>query len=254
MFIPQGGNDHRFILFSAASIASGPIRALSAPPLRGDGRSAWGCPFPYVAYATGIGRCHVLRRQQYRKPSFSNSLFAIGRPGGYSGAAAPDPIPNSAVKRPSAHDTSSQDAGKSVAARSANRKNASFFFFTSHPHNIPNKPRTGPPGGAFVRLHHNPRTKGGTLGRLPGRPSRHPPSATQGKPPAPPRHATSRPTPASRSSDAATARRGGIGRPRSHGRTVQRLASGAGQRAGWLVCRPRANPAASSRLRRAASA
>nr|BAT30355.1 hypothetical protein [Aureimonas sp. AU4] len=43
------------------------------------------------------------------------------RPGGFCGVAAPDPIPNSAVKRPSAHDTSSQDAGKSVAARFAHR-------------------------------------------------------------------------------------------------------------------------------------
>ena len=34
------------------------------------------------------------------------------RPGGYGGAAAPDPIPNSAVKRSSADGTSSQDAGE----------------------------------------------------------------------------------------------------------------------------------------------
>jgi hypothetical protein len=55
-------------------------------------------------------------------PLKTSFQLAICRPGGSSGAAAPDPIPNSAVKRPSAHDTSSQDAGKSVAARSANRK------------------------------------------------------------------------------------------------------------------------------------
>ena len=29
----------------------------------------------------------------------------IGRPGGFGGGAAPDPIPNSAVKTPSAHGT-----------------------------------------------------------------------------------------------------------------------------------------------------
>lgn len=37
---------------------------------------------------------------------------AFCRPGGYGGAAAPDPIPNSAVKRSSADGTSSQDAGE----------------------------------------------------------------------------------------------------------------------------------------------
>ncbi len=37
---------------------------------------------------------------------------ALRRPGGYGGAAAPDPIPNSAVKRSSANGTSSQDAGE----------------------------------------------------------------------------------------------------------------------------------------------
>ncbi len=36
----------------------------------------------------------------------------LRRPGGYGGVAAPDPIPNSAVKRPSADGTSSQDAGE----------------------------------------------------------------------------------------------------------------------------------------------
>ena len=59
---------------------------------------------------------------QTQCPPKTSFQLAICRPGGSSGAAAPDPIPNSAVKRPSAHDTSSQDAGKSVAARSANRK------------------------------------------------------------------------------------------------------------------------------------
>jgi hypothetical protein len=38
------------------------------------------------------------------KPSFSLQL-ALCRPGGYGGVAAPDPIPNSAVKRPSADGT-----------------------------------------------------------------------------------------------------------------------------------------------------
>ena len=45
------------------------------------------------------------------KNSFSKQ-HALCRPGGYGGAAAPDPIPNSAVKRSSADGTSSQDAGE----------------------------------------------------------------------------------------------------------------------------------------------
>jgi hypothetical protein len=38
--------------------------------------------------------------------------IALNRPGGYCGVAAPVPIPNTAVKRPSANGTSSQDAGE----------------------------------------------------------------------------------------------------------------------------------------------
>ena len=47
----------------------------------------------------------------------------VGRPGGHGGERTPDPIPNSAVKTPSAHDTAPQGAGKSVAARSPNPAN-----------------------------------------------------------------------------------------------------------------------------------
>ncbi len=39
-------------------------------------------------------------------------ICVLRRPGGYGGAAAPDPFPNSAVKRSSANGTSSQDAGE----------------------------------------------------------------------------------------------------------------------------------------------
>ena len=45
-------------------------------------------------------------------PSFSIKDCALRRPGGYGGVAAPVPIPNTAVKRPSADGTSSQDAGE----------------------------------------------------------------------------------------------------------------------------------------------
>lgn len=37
----------------------------------------------------------------------ASHLIALSRPGGYGGAAAPVPIPNTAVKRPSANGTSS---------------------------------------------------------------------------------------------------------------------------------------------------
>lgn len=45
-------------------------------------------------------------------PVPASQLIALSRPGGYGGVAAPVPIPNTAVKRPSANGTSSQDAGE----------------------------------------------------------------------------------------------------------------------------------------------
>ena len=44
-------------------------------------------------------------RVGHQKPA--SRLHAFRRPGGYGGAAAPVPIPNTAVKRPSADGTSS---------------------------------------------------------------------------------------------------------------------------------------------------
>ena len=41
-----------------------------------------------------------------------NINIALSRPGGYCGVAAPVPFPNTAVKRPCANGTSSQDAGE----------------------------------------------------------------------------------------------------------------------------------------------
>ena len=54
-------------------------------------------------------------------------LISVFRwPGGHSGGIPPDPIPNSAVKAPSAHGTTCQHVGESVAARPAkNGKNKS---------------------------------------------------------------------------------------------------------------------------------
>ena len=62
----------------------------------------------------------VPRRRRKRKDVFkktgeclpASQLIALSRPGGYGGVAAPVPIPNTAVKRPSANGTSSQDAGE----------------------------------------------------------------------------------------------------------------------------------------------
>jgi hypothetical protein len=47
-----------------------------------------------------------------RRPPASQWFVAIGRPGGYGGVAAPVPFPNTAVKRPSADGTLSQDTGE----------------------------------------------------------------------------------------------------------------------------------------------
>ena len=54
---------------------------------------------------------------QQHQVGIYKSKVPIRWPGGPSEAATPDPIPNSAVKRLSAHGTASQDAGESVAAR-----------------------------------------------------------------------------------------------------------------------------------------
>ena len=55
---------------------------------------------------------HVHRLRMNGTKTASRKKHALCRPGGYGGAAAPDPIPNSAVKRSSADGTSSQDAGE----------------------------------------------------------------------------------------------------------------------------------------------
>jgi hypothetical protein len=53
----------------------------------------------------------VVGNNAWKNTSFSLQL-ALCRPGGYGGVAAPDPIPNSAVKRPSADGTLSQGTGE----------------------------------------------------------------------------------------------------------------------------------------------
>jgi hypothetical protein len=64
-----------------------------------------------IPYAHFWRQSFGLRRDGWhRKQLLEQRAFC--RPGGYGGAAAPDPIPNSAVKRSSADGTSSQDAGE----------------------------------------------------------------------------------------------------------------------------------------------
>jgi hypothetical protein len=55
--------------------------------------------------------CSQKTNEANASASFSINI-ALKRPGGHGGAAAPVPIPNTAVKRPSANGTSSQDAGE----------------------------------------------------------------------------------------------------------------------------------------------
>ena len=56
-----------------------------------------------------IARAHLTMDHKHKPAS---RFDALCRPGGYGGAAAPVPFPNTAVKRPSADGTSSQDAGE----------------------------------------------------------------------------------------------------------------------------------------------
>jgi hypothetical protein len=66
---------------------------------------------------------HTHRNHDPPEPDHRSLIIAtgwIGRPGGHRGGPAPDPIPNSAVKTPSAHGTVPQGTGESVAARSSN--------------------------------------------------------------------------------------------------------------------------------------
>ena len=80
--------------------------------------SPW--PFPRsrrAAFACGRLRGRGCIRSGGRFARLQNAptkdrFHAFGRPGGFSEAAAPDPIPNSAVKRLSANGTLSQGTGE----------------------------------------------------------------------------------------------------------------------------------------------
>ena len=54
-----------------------------------------------------LGLAGFARAMVRKKTASRKFMHAFCRPGGYGGVAAPDPIPNSAVKRPSADGTSS---------------------------------------------------------------------------------------------------------------------------------------------------
>src|SRR3954466_13092499 len=66
-------------------------------------------------------RISTYKHQKHDPPSHRGLPRGwIGRPGGHGGGPAPDPIPNSAVKTPSAHGTVPPGTGEEGAARSSN--------------------------------------------------------------------------------------------------------------------------------------
>ena len=124
---------------------------------------------------SSIGLIVLIRQCPFPKDTASN---ALSRPGGHCEGPAPDPMPNSAVKSLRANDTSSQDAGKSVAARSA--KCISLFTSskqTSFP-NITHTSQNAPPQSGAVRVPAA--TQANT--QKPGRPPSKPPSRSRHRP------------------------------------------------------------------------
>ncbi len=70
-------------------------------------------PAPPRVDRSVVGRSILLHQIRF---GFFLDRGPAGWPGGLRGDATPDPIPNSAVKRPSAHGTAPQGAGESAAA------------------------------------------------------------------------------------------------------------------------------------------
>ena len=60
-----------------------------------------------IAYVHQFDDQRRVHKKKEGLPSPASQMIALSRPGGYGGAAAPVPIPNTAVKRPSANGTSS---------------------------------------------------------------------------------------------------------------------------------------------------
>lgn len=86
--------------------------AVAALPLR-SGRAApqgatatWPCGALLRRPQEGSKTCSK-KENRLTPASFSKHIVALCRPGGYGGVAAPVPFPNTAVKRPCAHGTSS---------------------------------------------------------------------------------------------------------------------------------------------------
>ncbi len=86
-------------------------RDLAIAALRTARRTTGGSALP-AAVAPREGSKTCSQRQNEASPLPASQLIALSRPGGHGGVAAPVPIPNTAVKRPSANGTSSQDAGE----------------------------------------------------------------------------------------------------------------------------------------------
>ena len=107
-------------------------------PARVDGAPKAPSPLPYQRRVQNqrlpIGE-YPIRTSHFAPNPASRKTLALSRPGGHRGVPPPVPIPNTAVKRPSAYGTSSQDAGESVAARSAKRKSSNRLI--THPQTNP---------------------------------------------------------------------------------------------------------------------
>ncbi len=72
--------------------------------LTSQGRLTVGHDWPAGPERSGESRDSVRTKQP---TTTASRICVLRRPGGYGGAAAPDPIPNSVVKRSSANGTSS---------------------------------------------------------------------------------------------------------------------------------------------------
>jgi hypothetical protein len=91
--------------------------ALRAGPPGGGARAGLQSqPWPIRAVArkwrNGLRQAQSASASVNKNPEVMSFIQPLRRPGDFSGVAAPDPIPNSAVKRPSADGTPSQDAGE----------------------------------------------------------------------------------------------------------------------------------------------
>jgi hypothetical protein len=89
--------------FSSTSVQEHGNVALVYCRLRSE-VAVWPADVPFERSAKRKG---ISAQEKHHSPGASTVNVALCRPGGHGGAAAPVPIPNTAVKRPSAYGTSS---------------------------------------------------------------------------------------------------------------------------------------------------